>query len=328
MNQTKKLLLSLAAGTLVAACTETNATDPQTSNPVASPSNPPASTAAQSPVETTTSLDEDTLASVNGESISTQEFAVFFQERTKGRLKTQPTPQMQGAIFGDMINVYVLAHEAETSGLSETPNVKAGLKVHRKEFLARVAMADFANKYTPDDAQIQALYDEKIAKAPKTEYKARHILLKTEEDAVAVIGELDGGADFAELAKTRSTGPSGPKGGDLGWFAEGQMVAPFFEAVQGMEKGSYSKKPVQTQFGWHVILLEDTRPTEQPSLDAMKPKLVEELKQQALRDHLSALQSSAEIQINKQFAQADQSAADKADAPAADTGPGSGAPKE
>jgi len=110
-------------------------------------------------------------------------------------------------------------------------------------------------------ADLKAEYDTQIGHKAGgvTEYKARHILVKEETEAVAIIAELDKGGDFAELAKTKSTGPSGIQGGDLGWFSSDQMVPPFSEAVDKLEKGSYTKTPVQTQFGWHVIILEDKR---------------------------------------------------------------------
>jgi len=126
------------------------------------------------------------------------------------------------------------------------------------------------------------------------EYKAAHILVETEEEAQAVVEELEGGADFAAVAKEKSTGPSGPNGGDLGWFSKGMMVAPFEEAVVGMEAGALSA-PVQTQFGWHVIKLEETRVKEAPSLDEVRDELRTKVEQDAVTAHIDALVENANV---------------------------------
>jgi peptidyl-prolyl cis-trans isomerase C len=131
---------------------------------------------------------------------------------------------------------------------------------------------------------------------PKQEIKARHILLENEEDAKAVIEALDGGADFAELAKERSTGPSGANGGDLGFFTADMMVADFSDAAFALEPGSYSAEPVQTQFGWHVILVEETREGAQPPLDEVREQLVAELQTQAVQEMLTELRAAAGVE--------------------------------
>lgn len=147
------------------------------------------------------------------------------------------------------------------------------------------------------DAELQTEYDSQLASFKVQEYKARHILVETEDDAKAIIAELDKGADFAELAIAKSTGPSGKNGGDLGWFGEGQMVEPFANAVVAMEKGSYSKEPVQTQFGWHVILKEDERSATPPTLDEVKDQLQQIIVQQRISTYLDSLKSKATIEI-------------------------------
>ena len=129
------------------------------------------------------------------------------------------------------------------------------------------------------------------------EVHARHILLENEEDAKAVIAELDGGADFATLAQERSTGPSGPQGGDLGFFTKGQMVAPFAEAAFSMEPGSHSKEPVETQFGWHVILVEEKRDQQPPSFDELEQQIREQMNAEGLEEVLGELRDDAEIEI-------------------------------
>jgi len=149
-----------------------------------------------------------------------------------------------------------------------------------------------------DDAAIQAAYEERYASAAQgTEYKAAHILVETEEAASELITQLEGGADFAALAREHSTGPSGPNGGDLGWFGPGVMVDSFFNAVASLEPGQVSD-PVQTQFGWHVIKLNETRLTETPPLDEVRAEIEESLRQEKFDTHVEALTGKATITRN------------------------------
>lgn len=145
------------------------------------------------------------------------------------------------------------------------------------------------------DAAIKDAFEAKYLNAPEeTEYKAAHILVETEEEAAALVAQLKDGADFAELAKEHSTGPSGPSGGELGWFSAGMMVEPFQDAVEALEAGGISD-PVQTQFGWHVIRLNETRIKDRPDLEEVRPELEEELQQAAMTAHLEQLLADAEI---------------------------------
>lgn len=145
------------------------------------------------------------------------------------------------------------------------------------------------------EERLQAAYDAQYAGAvEQTEYKAAHILVETEEEAQKLVAELQGGANFAALAQEHSIGPSGPSGGDLGWFGDGVMVPDFFAAVAALEVGSVSA-PVQTQFGWHVIQLNETRVKERPTLDEVREDLVGELRQKAFDDYIAGLQDTTEI---------------------------------
>ncbi|NRB34665.1 MAG: peptidylprolyl isomerase [Rhodobacteraceae bacterium] len=145
------------------------------------------------------------------------------------------------------------------------------------------------------EGEIEEVYARDYANSGgETEYNASHILLDTEADAIAVVEALEGGADFAALAQERSTGPSGPNGGSLGWFGKGMMVPDFEAAVIGLELGQVSP-PVQTQFGWHVIVLNDTRQTEAPELDAVREEIAAGLRREAVTKHIDTLVSQAEV---------------------------------
>lgn len=145
------------------------------------------------------------------------------------------------------------------------------------------------------DEELQAAYDAQYKDAePEQEFNASHILVETKEEADAIKAELDGGADFAEVAKEKSTGPSGPGGGSLGWFGPGMMVPAFEEAVAGMEAGSVSD-PVETQFGWHVIKLNETRTAEAPALEDVREELETQVRQTKVQEAIESLTEAAEV---------------------------------
>ncbi|HAC48142.1 peptidylprolyl isomerase [Sulfitobacter sp. HI0082] len=145
------------------------------------------------------------------------------------------------------------------------------------------------------DEELQAAYDAQYKDAePEQEFNASHILVETKEEADAIKVELDGGADFAEVAKEKSTGPSGPGGGSLGWFGPGMMVPEFEEAVAGMEAGGVSE-PVETQFGWHVIKLNETRTGEAPVLEDVREELETQVRQTKVQEAIESLTEAAEV---------------------------------
>ena len=164
----------------------------------------------------------------------------------------------------------------------------------RRAYLAGNVL-DEASRTAVTEEALQAAYDERFANAePSKEFNAAHILLETEEDAQAVKEELDGGADFTALAKERSTGPSGPNGGELGWFGLGMMVQPFEEAVVSMEVGEISG-PIQTQFGWHILRLNETRMSQAPSLDEVRQELAADIQNAAITERVTEATESADI---------------------------------
>ncbi len=132
---------------------------------------------------------------------------------------------------------------------------------------------------------------------PKEEIRARHILVVKEDEARDVVAKLDAGEDFVELAKTTSVGPSGPQGGDLGFFGEGQMVKPFSDAAFAMEPGTYTKDPVKTQFGWHVIKLEERRNTQPPALEQVRGELENQISNDAVSSLIEDLRGKATIDV-------------------------------
>ncbi|MBT3361496.1 MAG: peptidylprolyl isomerase [Rhodospirillales bacterium] len=203
-------------------------------------------------------------------------------------------------IFGDLLNIVVdrriAALAARDQGLQDDAEVKDTMARLEEQVLQRVLLERQINEQITETALREA-YDKMIADAVTAEQiNARHILVESEADAKQVIEELNGGADFAELAKTKSTGPSGPKGGDLGYFEKGQMVPEFSEAAFALKIGEFTKEPVKTQFGWHVIKLEDRRTAEPPSFEASQDQLKAQLSQQIGSVYIKGLRETATIE--------------------------------
>lgn len=235
------------------------------------------------------------LATVNGQPITENTVEVHLQQRNLRR-PGDAGNQDRNLALQEVINLELMTQAAERSGIADRPDVSAQLRHTRRALLSSIAVQEYMSQNPASEEKTHALYDERFG-TPSQEYKARHILLKTEEDARKMIAELDGGADFAELAKEHSTGPTGPRGGDLGWFSSSQMVAPFSEAVAQLENGSYTKEPVKTQFGWHVILREDSREATPPAYDDIKDQLQMVVQNQALQEYLDQLRQDAKIDI-------------------------------
>ena len=204
----------------------------------------------------------------------------------------QLTPDILLTGVLDQLIQQTLLMQALEGDLSRAAQLR--LENERRAIMAADAVeVELATAVTEE--ALQQAYESRYTNAePETEYKAAHILVETEEEAQKLVEEIAGGANFAALAQEHSIGPSGPSGGDLGWFSDGIMVPEFFDAVAALEVGTVSG-PVQTQFGWHVIKLSETRIKERPALDAVREDLLGELRQQAFETYLASLESAAEI---------------------------------
>ena len=157
-------------------------------------------------------------------------------------------------------------------------------------------MASYLKDRKPTDAELKAEYDTQVAAMPKMQYKARHILVKTKEEADAIIAELKKGAKFEKLAAEKSLDGSKTNGGDLGWFSPGNMVKPFADAVAGLKKGETTSTPVQSEFGWHVIRLDDTRETAPPSFDSVKDRLAQIVEAKKFKAYGDSLVKAAKVE--------------------------------
>lgn len=218
-------------------------------------------------------------------------FNMYLESRIQ-KPADQATAQEVALVREELTDIYLLSDEPRAHVLKESPRMQAQLELQTRAILAQAVASDFLTNNPATDEEMQALYDEQVKLAPPLEYKARHILLETQGEAIAVISDLEGGSDFAELAKEKSTGPSGPSGGDLGWFPPEQMVAEFSSAVVALGDGEFTKAPVQTQFGWHVILREDSRESPPPPFDSVTDVLKQQVEQQKLRDYIAGLRDT------------------------------------
>lgn len=238
----------------------------------------------------------ETVASVNGAAITEAQLAAYAERRTGSSLE-ELDASVRGQIIDEMINIQLLAQKAKAEKLHEKSPLKEQLEFQRDTAMADAAMTGHleANPVTEED--LKAEYEKRKSELGGTEYKAAHILVANEEEARNLIQQLNEGADFTELAKTHSTEPGASEsGGDLGWFSANQMVAPFSNAVQAMQPGQISSEPVQTQFGWHVIRLEDVREVPPPAFEDLQQQLRRVLMNQRVQEFINGLRENAKIE--------------------------------
>ncbi|MCC6134933.1 MAG: peptidylprolyl isomerase [Candidatus Contendobacter sp.] len=239
----------------------------------------------------------DPVATINGKPIPKSLFDQYAQQ-LKGRAKVD-SPEGVKALVDQLVMEELLLQEAAKQKLADDPQIKQQLQMMQNNLLASSVVRKMLADNTPSEDAIKKEYETAVAAMKGKEYKASHILVDTEDKAKAIIEELKKGGSFAELAKTKSSDSSAAQGGDLGWFAPSMMVPPFAQAAAKLEKGKYTEQPVQTQFGWHVILLEDTRDATPPSMDELKPQIAQMLQSKVVNDYLEKLKSGAKIEVTE-----------------------------
>ena len=204
----------------------------------------------------------------------------------------QDTPEVRNAVNEELNTRELLAREAKKAGLQNTPDVKTQMDLASQTVLVRAYVTDWVKKNPVPEAELKKEYDTIKSQIGDKEYKVRHILVEKEDDAKAIITELQKGAKFDELAKSRSKDPgSKDKGGDLDWNAPANFVKPFGDAMKSTPKGKFTAQPVQTQFGWHVIEVEDVRDAKVPGYDEVKPQLQQRLQAQWLDKYFKDLRA-------------------------------------
>ena len=232
----------------------------------------------------------ETVFTVNGVDVDSSVVDMYLESRIQ-RPADQASAEERAVIQQELTDIYLLTTQPAAESLAEDPRIKAQIELQTRAVLAQSVAADYFAKNPASEEEILAAYEEQMSQAPDLQFKARHILVPTQAAAVDLIKQLDEGADFAELAKEHSTGPTGPNGGDLDWFSPNQMVPPFSAAVSALEDGTYTAEPVQTQFGWHVILREDSRANQPPTLDSVRDALKQRIEQTKFTAYLETLRS-------------------------------------
>jgi peptidyl-prolyl cis-trans isomerase C len=234
------------------------------------------------------------LAVVNGKPIpSSRADAMVKQLAAQG----QPdSPQLRSMVKEELINREVLMQEADKRGLTNSAEVKNQLEIARQSIAIRALVQDFVKKNPVSDDEIKAEYDKFKAQAGDKEYHARHILVDKEDEAKAIIAKLKAGAKFEDLAKQSKDPGSAANGGDLDWASPASFVKPFSDAMTSLKKGEFTQTPVKTQYGYHVIKLEDVRDAKIPSLEEVKPQIAESLQQKKWQAYQQQLHDKAKIQ--------------------------------
>ncbi len=283
----KKLVSLLIVSTaLIAGCDQDKAPAPTNGTaPAASTTTAPAVVVDKA----------DAVAVVNGQYIAKSTLADLEKEiAVRGQGQTFPKEKL----IEELVQRQLLIQDALQKQLDKSPEVTLQLENAKSTLLTQADLQNFLKTNPVTDAELKAEYDSKVGGANATEYKASHILVKTEDEAKKLIAQLDKGGKFADLANKNSLdAKESQNGGDLGWFAAGQMVEPFSEAVAKLEKGKYSKEPVKTQFGYHIILREDSRAQTPPPFDSIKEQLKPLLERKKVQAMVENMRKQAKVEI-------------------------------
>ena len=232
-------------------------------------------------------------ATVNGQPISQTVYNAFVAEQ---KAQGAPdSPELQNAVKEELVRREILAQEAKKKGMDKNPNIQGQIELAKQAVLIRAFLSEHVKANPISEAQLKAEYDVIKNNLGSTEYKSRHVLVEKEEEAKAIIAKLDKGEKFSELAKQSKDPGSKDKGGELGWSSPAAYVKPFGEALTKLKKGEYTKTPVQSDFGYHVIQLDDSRPANPPPFDQVKPQMQQRASQQQIETLVKELRSKAKV---------------------------------
>ena len=234
------------------------------------------------------------VATVNGKSISKSEFDLYVQS-VEQQSKRQITDAEKSQLLDQFISMQLAAQEASKAGIEKETKVQDQLALARLNVLVDSGLQDWLEKHPVTDAELRPEYDAQVAQMPK-EYHARHILVDDEAKAKQLTKDLKAGGDFAKSAEKNSKDPSGKSGGDLGWFTLDTMVKPFSDAVAALQPGQMTDAPVQSQFGWHIIKLEESRVSSPPPFEDVKDRVKMMVQRKKLQTYLDDLRKNAKIE--------------------------------
>ena len=235
----------------------------------------------------------DSIAKVNGVAIPAQRAeAMLAEQRAQG---APDNDQLKDAVREELIRREVLSQEATAKGFAKKADVQAQMEMAKQAILIRAYLQDFVKNNPVSDAEVLAEYEAIKGRMGEKEYKPRHVLVETENEAKAIIAKLQSGVAFEEVAKESRDPGSKDRGGELGWSNPAMFVKPFSDAMVGLEKGKYTVTPVKSDFGYHVIQLDDLRTTQAPPFDEVKPQLQQRLQQQKVEKQVLELRAKAKV---------------------------------
>ncbi|HVS76802.1 MAG TPA: peptidylprolyl isomerase, partial [Steroidobacteraceae bacterium] len=264
------------------------------------------------------------VATVDGTPIS-RDFYEFYIKGVTGKTSSDLSPEQRTQALDNLVRAELIAQQAVKEGLNKQADTAHLMKMERLNILEQALSQKYLAGKQPTDDELKAEYDAEVAKLPKLEYHARHILVATEPFADKVIQRLKAGEKFEDLAKADSMDSSKTNGGDLGWFSLDHMVKPFADAVSNLKVGEYTAQPVQTQYGWHVIQLLGTRPVSPPPFDQVKQRLVQVVEAKKFKAYTDGLLKSANVQTFLD-SKTDAESKGQSGTPAAPAAPASPAP--
>jgi peptidyl-prolyl cis-trans isomerase C len=239
--------------------------------------------------------EDKSAATVNG--VAIPQARVDLRVKIAASQGQSDSPELRKAVRDDMINLEVLAQEAKKMGLDKDPEVVQQTELAEQSVLVGAFVQDYAKNHQISDDQLKQEYDKLKVNLGKSEYNVRHILVDTEDEAKAIIAQLGKKGKFDKIAKEKSKDAgSAEKGGSLGWAVPSNFVPPFANALVSMKKGSYSKEPVKSQFGWHIIKLDEVRDLKVPSFEELKPQIQQRLQQKSIQDYIADLRSKAKVE--------------------------------
>ncbi len=235
------------------------------------------------------------VATIDGKPISSELFE-FYAKARSGKGSSELTDEQKKELLEQLIHLELTADIAIKAGLDKQSDTALRLELGRLNVLADAALKNHLKGKEPTEQELRAEYETQVAAMPTLEYRARHILVATEPFAQSIIEKLRKGADFTELARKESMDAK-DNGGELGWFTPARMVPEFSAAVAGLKKGEITQKPVQTQYGWHVIQLEDTREVSAPDFEQVKERLGQLLQQKKMQAYIDEIKKPVKIEL-------------------------------
>lgn len=244
---------------------------------------------------TTGAMAADTVAKVNGKAIPQAYADTMMAEQTaKGAPDSQ---ELRDAVREELVRREILFQAAKKKGIDKQADVQTQIELARQAVVLRAYLQDFVSTNEVTDADVKKAYDDMKTRLGDTEYKVSHILVEDEAKAKALIAKIDAGDKFEDVAKAESTDPgSKERGGDLGWSSPGMYVPAFSEAMTSLKKGEMTKAPVQSNFGWHIIRVEDTRQLDAPEFDKIAPQIKQRMQSQKLEQHITELRQAAKVE--------------------------------